>query len=474
MAEPAYTVVSDSKASGEEKQSPPFQSLLLELTLELPNEAPSGGVSEAAGHDEHEILSGTAVFNMKQVLAIVLVEPRAMAEVRLKQAVRNVVYSIAADCYKIVGILDKDVNMLKKSEAVVPLKQQRVACDLLLSRYSAWDAIGYIPDSDSKPSQNLKERRTLHKGIVDTENETESSLYNDILNSGTDFMDLVGAHRQALSALDSKERGPDSEHTINLKSCPSQCESTDQDMHTEKRNDQNGKTDGIAERKGQLVQEEEREKGRFKFSFSFFRLGAITGWLGRLQCPKMQKHLLRALFSFWSMLLWPLGAPFPAEELIEEIAMLALEVAYLEQLLLSLYRRASDQQIASSSPSNIDDERSRSTLKSKARLFQEAKRLDIKPRRESPAVRSGRMFSPHAPINSSGEDLSDTRSIKKLQMPSIQRSQSSLTQCSVCSNRISSPKKNPGPSKRGHLSQPLSLLEEAVNANGKWGCSGAC
>ncbi|KAL5983110.1 hypothetical protein ACLOJK_017191 [Asimina triloba] len=46
------------------------------------------------------------------------------------------VYSIAADCYKKVGILDKAVKMLKKSEAVVPLKQQRVACDLLLSRYS--------------------------------------------------------------------------------------------------------------------------------------------------------------------------------------------------------------------------------------------------------------------------------------------------------------------------------------------------
>ncbi|KAL5983041.1 hypothetical protein ACLOJK_017121, partial [Asimina triloba] len=154
--------------------------------------------------------------------------------------------------------------------------------------------------------------------------------------------------------------------------------------------------------------------------------------------------------------------PKPSEELIEEIAVLELEVAYLEQHLLSLYRRAFDQQMASFSPSNID-ERSRSTLKTKARLFQEARRLDIKPRRENPAVRSGRMFSPHAPINSSGEDLSDTGSIKKLQMPRIQRSQSSLTQCSVCSNRISSPKKNPGPTKRGHHSQPLSLLEEAEN-----------
>ncbi|KAL6012646.1 hypothetical protein ACLOJK_003135 [Asimina triloba] len=46
------------------------------------------------------------------------------------------VYSIAVDCYKKVGILDKAVNMLKKSEAVVPLKQQRAACEFLLSRYS--------------------------------------------------------------------------------------------------------------------------------------------------------------------------------------------------------------------------------------------------------------------------------------------------------------------------------------------------
>ncbi|KAL5975294.1 hypothetical protein ACLOJK_031973 [Asimina triloba] len=95
---------------------------------------------------------------------------------------------------------------------------------------------------------------------------TQAGKYNDILNSGTDFMELVGAHRQALSALDSKERGPDSEHTINLKSSPSQSESTEQDLHTEKRNDQNGKTDGIAEQKGQLVQEEEREKGRVGLS----------------------------------------------------------------------------------------------------------------------------------------------------------------------------------------------------------------
>ncbi|KAL5972369.1 hypothetical protein ACLOJK_041623 [Asimina triloba] len=178
--------------------------------------------------------------------------------------------------------------------------------------------------------------------------------------------------------------------------------------HTEKRNDQNGKTDGIAERKGQLVQEEEREKGRV--GLSVYWIYVTTAYAGALVpfilLAQVLFQLLQIGSNYWMAWAAPVSkdAKAPVEglvlilELIEEIAMLALEETYLEQLLLSLYRRASDQQIASSSPSNID-ERSRSTLKSKARLFQEAKRLDIKPRRESPAVRSGRMFSPHAPIN---------------------------------------------------------------------------
>ena len=41
----------------------------------------------------------------------------------------------------------------------------------------------------------------------------------------------------------------------------------------------------------------------------------------------------------------------PAMELIKEIAVLELEVVYLEQYLLSLYRKAFDQQVSSISPS---------------------------------------------------------------------------------------------------------------------------
>ncbi|XWS27996.1 hypothetical protein CRYUN_Cryun25bG0028200 [Craigia yunnanensis] len=43
---------------------------------------------------------------------------------------------------------------------------------------------------------------------------TQAGKYNDILNSGTDFMELVGAHKKALSALDTVETGSVSERSI--------------------------------------------------------------------------------------------------------------------------------------------------------------------------------------------------------------------------------------------------------------------
>ncbi|CBI39697.3 unnamed protein product, partial [Vitis vinifera] len=73
---------------------------------------------------------------------------------------------------------------------------------------------------------------------------TQAGKYNEILNSGTDFMELVGAHKKALSALNSVETGSLSEK---LK---------------ENSGGQNGKAEEIDGPKGQLVQEEEREKGK--------------------------------------------------------------------------------------------------------------------------------------------------------------------------------------------------------------------
>ncbi|XP_010522299.1 PREDICTED: heat shock 70 kDa protein 8 [Tarenaya hassleriana] len=173
MAEPAYTVASESETTGEEKSSPALPEIavgidigtsqcsiavwngsqvellrntrnqkLIRSFVTFKNEVPSGGVSNQLAH-EHEMLSGAAIFNMKrlvgradtdpvvhaskslpflvqtlnigvrpfiaalvnnawrsttpeEVLAIFLVELRAMAETRLKRPVRNVVLTVPA------------------------------------------------------------------------------------------------------------------------------------------------------------------------------------------------------------------------------------------------------------------------------------------------------------------------------------------------------------------------------------------
>lgn len=103
---------------------------------------------------------------------------------------------------------------------------------------------------------------------------TQAGKYKDILNSGTDFMELVSAHNQALSALDSMGTVPDSEEDT-AQSVSDSLEdglidtgksTSSIQKEEEKRDDQNNKTGEIDGQKGQLVQEEEREKGRVGLS----------------------------------------------------------------------------------------------------------------------------------------------------------------------------------------------------------------
>ncbi|MBA0716489.1 hypothetical protein Golax_015316, partial [Gossypium laxum] len=91
----------------------------------------------------------------------------------------------------------------------------------------------------------------------------QAGKYNDILKSGTDFMELVDAHKKALLALDTVKACPVSERTT----------SEEGDIGTtngivqieENQGNESGKVDDVGP-KGQLVQEEEREKGEVGFS----------------------------------------------------------------------------------------------------------------------------------------------------------------------------------------------------------------
>ncbi|XP_061990937.1 ABC transporter C family member 3-like [Rosa rugosa] len=87
---------------------------------------------------------------------------------------------------------------------------------------------------------------------------TQAGKFNDILNSGTDFMDLVGAHNEALSALDSVGVGPVEKNNS--------ASTTGAVQKVDNRDVQDSKIDDLGVPKGQLVQEEEREKGKVGFS----------------------------------------------------------------------------------------------------------------------------------------------------------------------------------------------------------------
>ncbi|KAL5548580.1 hypothetical protein UlMin_003811 [Ulmus minor] len=94
---------------------------------------------------------------------------------------------------------------------------------------------------------------------------TQAGKYNDILNSGTDFMELVGAHKEALSTLNAVETGPVEETSISEKDGNS-ASTYGVVKKEETSNSQDGKSNEVVGEKGQLVQEEEREKGRVGLS----------------------------------------------------------------------------------------------------------------------------------------------------------------------------------------------------------------
>jgi len=96
---------------------------------------------------------------------------------------------------------------------------------------------------------------------------TQSGKFNDILRSGTDFMELVDAHRAALSSsIKSLERRPTFKQQSSTKEKKNSLTDFEYEQNEENIHDKNDNIDDTNESKGQLVQEEEREKGRVGFN----------------------------------------------------------------------------------------------------------------------------------------------------------------------------------------------------------------
>ncbi|PSR88020.1 Mucin-17 like [Actinidia chinensis var. chinensis] len=146
--------------------------------------------------------------------------------------------------------------------------------------------------------------------------------------------------------------------------------------------------------------------------------------------------------------------PKPATELIREISVLEMEVVHIEQYLLSLYRKAFDQQ---SSPLTKDDRLKSPPTTPRGRYLPVSK-SDITPGENSTTQATcPSLANPRNEHSNIGEEM--------LVDPGVQRCHSSLSEWSVPLTRTSPPEELPDKAVRACYSQPLSMMEYAQNTS---------
>lgn len=150
--------------------------------------------------------------------------------------------------------------------------------------------------------------------------------------------------------------------------------------------------------------------------------------------------------------------PQPATELIKEISVLEVEVTHLEQYLLSLYRKAFDQQLSSISPSKAHDKvQSPLTAPRPRRL--EFSQSDVTSDRAN--------VTGHPEDQFACDPLKDTTSAEEENVldSSVKRCHSSLSERSASFNKASPPMEPLGKALRACHSQPLSMQQYVENAS---------
>ncbi|XP_078432369.1 multidrug resistance-associated protein 3 [Wolffia australiana] len=147
---------------------------------------------------------------------------------------------------------------------------------------------------------------------------TQAGKYQEILRSGTEFMELVSAHREALSALDSVDISGEGEVAA----------SGDAETHLKKK--KKTQSEDIRVEQGgksqQLVQDEEREKGRVEFAVYWKYL--TTAYKGALV-----PFILGAQILFQGLQIasnyWMAWAAPPAADAPPPVSSLVLIVVYV-------------------------------------------------------------------------------------------------------------------------------------------------
>jgi ABC-type bacteriocin/lantibiotic exporter with double-glycine peptidase domain len=155
---------------------------------------------------------------------------------------------------------------------------------------------------------------------------TQSGKYNDILTSGTDFMELVGAHRAALSSVKSLERRNTFKESSITGEDTGLLSDFELEQEVENIDDRNGKLDDTAEPKGQLVQDEEREKGiiGLKVFWTYITIAYGGALVPFIFLSQILTVVLQIASNYWMALATPVSAT--AEP---DIGSLTLMVVYV-------------------------------------------------------------------------------------------------------------------------------------------------
>ncbi|KAL0422705.1 UNVERIFIED_CONTAM: hypothetical protein Slati_3293400 [Sesamum latifolium] len=146
----------------------------------------------------------------------------------------------------------------------------------------------------------------------------------------------------------------------------------------------------------------------------------------------------------------------PVEDLIKDIALLELEVVYLEKYLLSMYRRSFAKRLSTLPTA---DERPRTTAETHNQMSSEVAKSNLESVNENSVIRCSSVVPHDDSANMFTTKCNDILGADTLIDTGINRSQSSLSHRSACSFRTSPPFEAVAEAVDAYHSLPLSMLE---------------
>ncbi|XP_043691518.1 ABC transporter C family member 3-like [Telopea speciosissima] len=133
---------------------------------------------------------------------------------------------------------------------------------------------------------------------------TQAGKYEEILSSGTDFIELVGAHEKALSDFNFVEHGAALDNLVDGEEDNNMTCREKSTQNDEEREPKNGKTEKLVGPEGQLIQEEKREKGGVSLSvyWEYITTTYKGAFVPLILVAQILFQLLLIFSSYWMVL----------------------------------------------------------------------------------------------------------------------------------------------------------------------------